>query len=52
MDVVHSLGIERLLFAGAWDVTAGVTGAYEFNRDFVRDSRNLSLHVAITGLPW
>ena len=52
MDVVHSLGVERLLFAGAWDLTAGLTGSYEFNRDFRDDRRNLSVRLAVTGLPW
>jgi hypothetical protein len=51
MDVVHSLGIERLLFVGGWDIAAGATGSYDFNRDFADDQRNLSVYLSVTGLP-
>lgn len=51
-DVVHSLGVERLLFRGRFDLLAGVTGSYEFNRDFQGDRSNLNVRLSVAGLPF
>ena len=51
-DVVHSLGVERLLFRGPFDLLAGVTGSYNFNRNFAKDRSNLNVRLAVTGLPF
>ncbi|CAN5209735.1 hypothetical protein BH20GEM2_BH20GEM2_16900 [soil metagenome] len=45
VDVVHSLGAEGVFFRGRYDLTAGVTGAYELNRDFGGDAFNLNLRL-------
>ncbi len=51
LDVMHTLGVEGLFFRGRYDIWAGVTGVYEFNRDFQRDAFNLNLFLAVrTGL--
>ncbi|HEX7240396.1 MAG TPA: capsule assembly Wzi family protein [Longimicrobiaceae bacterium] len=42
-DVVHTLGAESLLFVGKLDVTAGLNGAYNLNRNFQDDAFNLNL---------
>jgi hypothetical protein len=36
-DVLHTLGAESLLFRGRFDLTAGLTGVYNLNRDFGED---------------
>lgn len=41
LDVQQGVGIERLLFVGRWDITAGLDGVYEFNRDFRDNAFNL-----------
>ncbi len=51
-DVVHSLGVERLLFRGPFDLLAGVTGSYNFNRNFVDDRSNLNVRLSVAGLPF
>ena len=51
-DVVHSLGVERLLFRGSLDLLAGVTGSYNFNRNFSEDRTNLNVRLSIAGLPF
>jgi len=43
LDVVHTLGANALLFRGRYDITAGLTGVYEFNRDFGHDVFNLNV---------
>jgi capsule assembly protein Wzi len=43
LDVMHTLGVERLLFRGRYDFLTGVTAVYEFNRDFRRDAFNLNV---------
>jgi hypothetical protein len=49
--VIHTLGVEGLFFRGRYDITAGATAVYEFNRDFRRDAFNLNLFFAVrTGL--
>jgi hypothetical protein len=45
LDVLHTLGVEALFFRGRYDVWAGATAVYEFNRDFRRDAFNLNLSV-------
>jgi hypothetical protein len=42
LDVLHTLGGEALFFRGRYDILAGVTAIYEFNRDFRRDAFNLN----------
>ncbi|HEY0970509.1 MAG TPA: capsule assembly Wzi family protein [Gemmatimonadales bacterium] len=51
-DVVHSLGVERLLFRGPFDLLAGVTGSYNLNRNFEDDRTNLNLRLSVAGLPF
>jgi hypothetical protein len=36
-DVMHTLGVERVLFLPRFDVTAGLTGVWNLNRDFADD---------------
>ncbi len=43
LDVLHTLGVERLFFRGRYDIRAGATAVYEFNRDFRRDAFNLNV---------
>ena len=43
LDVMHTLGVERLFFHGRYDVLVGATAVYELNRDFLRDAFNLNL---------
>lgn len=42
LDVIHSLGVEGLFFLGRFDVTAGLTGGYNLNRNFGPDAFNLN----------
>lgn len=42
-DVAHALGLNALLLRGSVDLTAGLTGVYEYNRDFAGDSFNANL---------
>ena len=51
LDVVHTVGAERVLFRGGADLLTGVDVSYNFNRDFVRDRVNVAVRVAVTGLP-
>ena len=43
LDVMHTLSVEGLFFRGRYDITAGLTVVYEFNRDFKRDAFDLNL---------
>ena len=45
LDVLHTLGAERLFFHGRYDILTSVTAVYELNRDFRRDAFNLNLIV-------
>ncbi len=47
LDVMHTLGVEGLFFRGRYDIRAGATAVYEFNRDFRRDAFNLNLFLAV-----
>ena len=47
LDVLHTLGGERLFFRGRYDILVGVTAMYEFNRDFRRDAFNLNASVSV-----
>ena len=51
LDVVHTLGAERLLFHRGMDVLAGLAVSRDFNRDFERDRSNVSLYLSLTGIP-
>jgi hypothetical protein len=42
IDVTHSLAVERVMFRGPLDITAGGTLSREFNRYFASDALNLS----------
>ncbi|CAN5836438.1 hypothetical protein BH23GEM3_BH23GEM3_00770 [soil metagenome] len=42
LDVIHTLGAETLVFRGRWDITAGLSGAYNLNRDYGSDVFNLN----------
>ena len=42
LDVVHALGANALFFRRRYDITAGLTGVYEFSRDFGHDVFNLN----------
>lgn len=42
VDVVHTLGTEALFFRGRLDLTAGVAGSYNLNRNFGGDMFNLN----------
>lgn len=42
LDVIHTLGAETLFFVGRFDVTAGLTGGYNLNRNFTTDAFNLN----------
>ena len=47
LDVLHTLGVEALMFRGRYDIWAGTTVVYELNRDFRRDAFNLNLGVGV-----
>lgn len=51
LDVVHTLGANALLFRGRYDITAGLTAVYEFNRDFGNDAFNLNATLGVR-LAW
>lgn len=46
-DVMQSLGAETVIFRSRWDVTAGVQGVYDFNRNFQSDVANLNATVNV-----
>lgn len=48
LDVMHSLGVETLLFRGRWDITAGLAGVYNLNRDYRGDVFNLNGMVRVS----
>jgi len=52
LDVIHTIGAERLLFRGGTELLAGVDLSYNFDRDFARDRMNVSVRLAAAGLPW
>jgi hypothetical protein len=43
LDVIHALGAEALWFQGRWELQAGLTSAYDFNRNFAEDALNWNL---------
>lgn len=47
LDVLHTLGLEGLFFRGRFDITAGLRGAYEFNRDFGDDAFNVNANLGL-----
>ena len=42
LDVMHAIGVDGTLFRGPVDLTAGVTGVLNLNREFRRDVANLN----------
>ena len=47
LDVMHALGVDGTLFRGPVDVTAGVTGVWNLNREFRRDASNLNATLGV-----
>jgi hypothetical protein len=47
LDVMHMLSANALFFRGRYDIAAGVTAVYEFNRDFGRDAVNLNATLGV-----
>jgi hypothetical protein len=45
-DVMHTLGVERVLFMPHVDLTAGLTGVWNLNRDFADDVFGLNMVLA------
>ena len=52
LDVIHTIGAERLVFRGGTDLLAGVDLSYNLNRNFAGDRGNVSVRIAAMGLPW
>ena len=52
LDVVHTLGAERLLFRGSMDLAAGIDVSHNFNRDFDPDRTNIGLRISATAPRW
>ena len=46
-DVQHALTFERLFFRGRYDILAGLTAVYEFNRNSQSDAFNLNAIVVV-----
>jgi hypothetical protein len=46
-DMLHALGAEGLLLRGSTEISAGLRGAYNFNRDFRGDAFNLSASLGL-----
>jgi len=46
LDVLHTLGVEGVFFRGHFDLWAGATAVYEFNRDFRCDAFDLNFFLA------
>jgi hypothetical protein len=44
-DVMHALGVERVLFLSRIDLTAGLSGVWNLNRDFADDVFGLNMVV-------
>ncbi|HET7462518.1 MAG TPA: capsule assembly Wzi family protein [Longimicrobium sp.] len=47
LDVTHALGVERVLFVRGAELTGGVRGVWELNRDFGDDAFNLNATLAV-----
>lgn len=47
LDVMHALNLESLFFLGRFDITAGVTGVYNLNRNFGSDAFNLNSTLSV-----
>jgi hypothetical protein len=46
-DVIHSLGVEALLFRNRFDITAGLRAAQNFNRNHQSDAFNLNATLGV-----
>lgn len=46
-DVMQGLSAEALFYRGRWEVTAGIEGLYNFNRNFESDAVNLNLLLGV-----
>lgn len=52
-DVLHTLGIEALMFRGDVDIAGGLAATYELNRNLESDAFNINGFVKIQSvLPW
>lgn len=47
LDVLHTLGAEALFFRGRFDISAGVSGGYNLNRNFGDDAFNLNATLGV-----
>ena len=47
IDLLQALRFNGLFFRGRYDITAGLTAVYEFNRDFGADAFNLNAVVGV-----
>jgi hypothetical protein len=52
LDVVHTVGAERLLFRGSMDLAAGIDVSHNFNRDFGPDRTNVGIRFTATAPLW
>ena len=52
LNVVHTLGVERLVFRGSTDLSAGADLSYAFHHNFGGDRVNLRLRVSATPSAW
>lgn len=52
LDVMHTLGAERLLYRAGMDVSAGLDFSYNFDRDFVRDRASVGVRLSATTPSW
>ncbi len=52
LDVMHTLGVERLIFRGRYEIQTGITAVYEFNRDLRVDAFNLNGIVSVRMALW
>lgn len=48
VDVFQTVGADAVLFRSAWDVSAGVAGVYDMNRDFGDDRLNWRLDFGLS----
>ena len=47
IDLLQALSVNGLFFRGRYDITAGLTAVYEFNRNFGADAFNLNAVVGV-----
>lgn len=52
LDVVHTLGLERLMFRGSADLSVGADLSYDFHHNFGGDRANVRLRLSATPPAW